>query len=201
MSRQSILTLLRNRVVARVSFTVTVNNGTITVNSATFERVATAIEAGTLNLTILPANEMPWLNSGAVYFSTAGTANNPTYISKYGAAIPANSLFSRDTFGRVEEGMVIHEAVHASLDLTSSTGILTVHEEATAMIAEILYNRRMGLSRSRITEQIRVSALPVVETIIRTGTADATHYQNLVNTITAHPLYSANATLCYTRDG
>lgn len=201
MSRQSVLRLLRNSVVARVSFTVTVNNGTITVNGTTFERVAKGIEDGRLSLTILPADEMPWNGSGAVYFSTAGTANNPTYVTKYGAAISANSLFCRDTFGRVEEGMIIHESVHASLDLTSSTGILTVHEEATAMIAEILYCRRMGLSRSRITEQIRVAALPVVNSIINNGTPDATLYQNLVTTITAHPLYSANAALCYTRDG
>lgn len=201
MSRRSILTLLKNDVVARVRFSVAVNNGTITVNKETFTRVATAIEDGRVNLTILPANEMPWNGSGAVYFSTAGTANNPTYISKYGAAISANSLFTRETFGRVEEGLLIHEAVHASLDLTSSTGIITTHEEAACYIAEVLYNRRMGLSLTRITEQIRVAALPVVNSIIRTGTADATLYQDLVNTITAHPLYSANATLCYTRDG
>lgn len=195
------LQVLRGGASQRVNFTISSGGKTITVNGSTFRRVAQAIESGTVSLTILPQSQMPLNGSGAVYYSVAGVSNNPAYVNLYGANISANSLFSQESFGRVEEGMLIHESVHASLDLTRSSGILTVFEEAACYIAEVLHNRRNGLSRSRINETIRVATLPVVNSIIETGTPNAAAVTNLINTITTHPLYAPNAGVCYSRNG
>lgn len=197
MSRRQVLSLLRGEVVSRVTFSIGTNNGTITVNGSTFRRVARAIDAGSVSLHIVPQSQMPLLGAGAVYFSGAAASNNPAYTT----AITANSLFTQPLRGRVEEGLLVHESVHASLDLTRSTGILTVWDEAACYLAEILYCRRMGLSRTRISEVIRTAALPAVNSIIRTGSAAAADLTNLVTTITNHPLYAPNATVCYSRDG
>ena len=141
------------------------------------------------------------IGSGAVYYSVSRVANNTTYVKHFGENDAANSLFSQESFGRVEEGMLIHESVHASLDLTRSSGNLTVFEEAACYIAEVLHNRRHGLSRSRINETIRVATLPVVNSIIETGNANPAAVTNLINTIATHPLYAPNAGICYTRNG
>lgn len=201
MSRERMLQVLRGSSSARVSFSISSGGRTITVNGSTFQRVAQAIENGTISLTILPQSQIPLNGAGAVYYSVAGVSNNPSYVSIYGPNIAANSLFSQDSFGRVEEGMLIHESVHASLDLTRSSGNLTVFEEAACYVAEVLHNRRHGLSRSRINETIRVATLPVVNSIIETGNANPAAVTNLINTITTHPLYAPNAGVCYARNG
>ena len=197
MSRSQVLSLLKGEVVSRVRFTIGTNSGSISVDGSTFRRVARAIQAGSVSLHVVEQSQMPLTGAGAVYYSRAGTSNNAAYT----AAITANSLFTQPLRGRVEEGLLVHESVHASLDLTRSSGILTVWDEAACYIAEILYCRRMGLRRTRISETIRLAALPAVNSIIRTGSAAAAELTNLVTTITNHPLYAPNATICYSRDG
>jgi len=202
MSRERILRTLRGHAAARVNFTVRAYASTITVNRTTFERVASAIENGTVNLTIISEAEMPMLGAGAAYYAQAGVANNPTYFATRSPNIPANSLFTQETFGRIEESQLIHESVHASLDLTRSNGIISAFEEAACFIAEALYCRRMGLPRWRYyLDQIGSTALSIANSIISTGHADDAAVTRLVKAVATHSLYRANAAVCYTSDG
>lgn len=215
MSRERVLAILRGHTAAQISFTIRANAGTIHVNQSTFRRVATAIENGTVNLTIVPQAEMPLRGAGAVYYTCASIANNPDYSNTTAAGtvinpqrptrsarIPANSLFTQPIHGRVQEALLIHESVHASLDLTSSGGYLSSFQEAAAYIAEILYCRRRGLASAYIVgEQIRAAALPVVNSIIQTRHADDAALTNLVNTISNHRLYRDHARVCYLNNG
>ncbi len=200
MSRRSVINFLRGPVPTRVRFTIPTNNGNLSVDGSTFRRVADAIDRGSVHLTVVEQSQMPSSGAGALYYSAASTSTNaaayPTPIQ-----IAANSLYCQPLHGRVQEGMLIHEAVHASLDLTRSGGILTVWDEAACYIAEILYSRRMGLSRSRITSPSRVAAMPAVEEIIATGSATTASLNSLYAAIKANPLYTENAGVCYVRNG
>lgn len=181
MSRQQVLNILRGTYASRVRFSLAFGGRTLAVNRSTFERVASAIENGGVNLNI--TTTMTTSGAGAEYNSATNTLSVPPI------------------HGRIQEAYLIHESVHASLDLTRSTGLKVPLDEAACYIAEVLFYRRTGLARSRVNEVLRNATNPVVDSILRNGTADTTLIANLVDAIRNHSLYSPNASICYLRNG
>ena len=181
MSRQQVLNILRGTYASRVRFSFSHSGRTVTVNRTTFERVASAIENGRVNLDITGAMTTP--GAGAEYNSGTNTLRVPPI------------------HGRIQEAYLIHESVHASLDLTRSTGLTVPLDEAVCYIAEVIYYRRTGLARGRVNEALRNAANPIADSIVRTGTADTALITNLMTAISNHSVYSANASGCYLRNG
>ncbi len=102
---------------------------------------------------------------------------------------------------RVWKGLVVHEAVHAWID-KSSLQPTAVHNEAVAYIAQAIFYRRVGLSRSRTPNPIYLAARDIGNVILQGGTPAAAALQSLTTEIMASSTYShLNATSVYTADG
>lgn len=197
-TRSTVLTVLRGDAAHRICFNFTGINGIrVEVDRRSFERVATAIENGSVHL--LTASTMPLAGAQAVYYSGAATvtATDGSTIN-----IQANSLFVPPIHGRVQEGYLMHEGVHASLDLTASSAIRAVDDEAAAYITDALYYRMTGRDRARYNREAWEHARTVASSILRSGNADSAAITSLQSSILAHRLYSHHGrTGAYLRDG
>ena len=89
---------------------------------------------------------------------------------------------------RMWKGYVIHEAVHAWID-KSKLRPLRVENEAIAYIAQAVYYRRVGMSRSRFSSDIYLTARDIGNTIIRGQTPPDSLLTKLKNVILASPTY------------
>jgi hypothetical protein len=97
----------------------------------TFQRVARAVENGTIKVKISNAFAA---GVGALYHPDTNTIETPPVI------------------GRVNEGLLLHECVHASFDL-ARTDLLAVDDEAAAYVTDALFFRMTGLTRPRWSNQ------------------------------------------------
>lgn len=89
---------------------------------------------------------------------------------------------------RMWKGYVIHEAVHAWID-KSKLRPLRVENEAIAYIAQAVYYRRVGMSRSRFSSELYLTARDIGNLIINGQTPSDTLLTKLKNSILAHPAY------------
>src|SRR5215510_2589173 len=156
MSREAIINFLRRGASQHVSFTfVTANGARVTVNETTFQRVASAIETGRISLVETTSFAS---GVGAEYCAQAQTSRG----------IAANTLRVPPQIGRIEQGSLLHESVHASFDLTLSGGVNAADEEAAAYITEYVYYRRTGLAPRRIVnDAITRAARPIADAVVR----------------------------------
>jgi hypothetical protein len=170
-----VIRILTCQAVRRISFSFqTVTASTITVNATTFQRVADKIRSGTVHVT----DDLSQL------LSQEDTAE---YSPR------RNLLIVRPTHNfRANEAVVVHESVHASLDLTRST-IPRVDNEIAAFIAEAFFLRRTGYPYSRYSGDWAESAMPVVNSVLRTGTASSAHIRRLRTAILNDPVYNSDA--------
>jgi hypothetical protein len=181
-TRDDAIRLLRGHQASRINFSFPSSAaGTVTVNSYTFERVATAIENNiiTVDDTVrLPAD------IGAVYVPDK---------------IPGGEMLLRREIGRQHNGEVIHESVHASFDLTHST-LPRVDDETAAYIASALYWRMTGL-RCSPNATIYRAASNVADSILHRRGIVADELNALRNRIRNHPVYRPYAGGTYLRNG
>lgn len=89
---------------------------------------------------------------------------------------------------RMWKGYVIHEAVHAWID-KSKLRPLRVENEAIAYIAQAVYYRRVGMSRSRFSSDIYLTARDIGNAIISGKTPAADLLNKLKNAILTNPTY------------
>lgn len=180
--RDDAIRLLRGHQAARIKFSFPSSaGGNITVNSSTFERVATAIENDIISVddTVrLPAD------IGAIYVPDR---------------TPGGEMLLRREIGRQHNGEVIHESVHASFDLTHST-LPRVDDEAAAYIASALYWRMTGL-RCNPDSRIYCAASNVADSILHRRGVIAGELNALRNRIRNHPVYRPYASGTYLRNG
>src|ERR1700745_3175446 len=105
-AKERVIHILRGHEAGRIRFKIpTKTAGTITINRASSEPVASAIQAGKIKVTPQPVFRA---GVGAEY---------------HGWAIPGASsgeLLVPPILGREQEGLVAHECTHAFFDLTGS---------------------------------------------------------------------------------
>jgi hypothetical protein len=168
----------------------------ITVNQTTFERVAAAIERGggvRGGIGLIVRTTMPDPNAGAMYFPQEDRTINPP--------IPANTIIVNPINGPRQQGQLIHEAVHASFDLTL-TRLPSVDNEAAAYIAIALYWQMMGFRSRNPNNPLVVNAFAAAASVLRTGRVDMAVLTLLRNTIVSLPPYNrAGMKNCYVSDG
>jgi hypothetical protein len=129
------------------SGTTIAHSGTISIDGSTFRRVADAIESGNLQLDLPPLNPpLPTAIAGA-YFS---------YKSKHKLQIQSLRTIE-------DQAIVVHEAVHASLDLTRSGGIGKFYEEAAAYIADGLFSWARAPRTRYSTRQHQITIWSVID--------------------------------------
>ena len=177
-TRQRVLDLLRGPQAARIRFTFPFFAGTVTITSASFARVARAIESGHMRLQV--TNAFP-----------AGVAG------EYVSGTP-NTLRIKPIVGRVEEGLLLHECTHAIFDLTH-THVTALDDEAASYVVDALYFRMTGLRRPRWNAQPHATAGAVADALLQhyaRGTrgipaVDHASWDALRGQIMVHPVYIA----------
>jgi hypothetical protein len=166
MSRERALMVLRSPAAHSIYFRISAERAEIRVDKTTFERVATAIENGRVRLRFLAQNLMPNLDADAVYAPGDSDAVNPRYINRFGRVVRANTMFVQPFQDGYKESLLIHEAVHASLDLTRSPDLMRKDDEAAAFIAQFIYCRKTNVPKSLMAVELREAVLPVVDSFL-----------------------------------
>ena len=175
-TRDHVLHVLRGAEASRIRFTIPAAGG-LTINRATFLRVAHAIEQNHIHVNV--ATNFP-AGVGALYHPDTDTIDTPPLL------------------GRTSEGLLLHECTHAAFDL-SSTGIAAVADEAAAYVVDALYFRMTGLPRPRWNAQLHALAGNVADGLLsqyQRGThgipaVDTTMWVALGFFIMTHPVYIA----------
>jgi hypothetical protein len=166
-----VLGILRGREASRIRFSFTSSaGGIVSINRTNFERVAAAIEHVPPGVHVSVTTSLP-----------------PLVAARYSP--DTNTLEIHPIIGRAEEGSVLHESVHASLDLTLS-GLPGLDDEVAAYIVEVLYYRMTGLPRARFSGPIHSLANAVATSILEGNRIDMTALNALRRAILASSAYS-----------
>jgi hypothetical protein len=152
---EAIIQVLRDHHALRIRFSFEmVTGGTMTVNNSTFARVAHAIEQGTIIVVVDPRR----------------TPDDAEYDDQPLAGTTGSGVFKVSPRGhgsRIWKGVVVHESVHASLDLVRSS-FSWVDNEAAAFMASAMYWVSCGLPATRFhgeyEEFVRTAALHALGT-------------------------------------
>jgi hypothetical protein len=150
--KERVIHVLRGLEAGRIRFKVpTKTSGTITINRASFQTVASAIQAGKIKVTPRATFRQ---GVGAEYHSWAIPG------------APSGELLVPPMFGREQEGLVMHECTHAFFDLTKSS-VGGAEEEAISYIVDALYFRMTGLTTQRWNNEPHATAKAVADGLLR----------------------------------
>lgn len=195
-NREIALHALRSPIAHKINFSFVARSGlNIFINQRTFEGVAAAIERGAGvqgGISLITTTRMPVPNAAALYFPEEDASIKPP--------VPANTILVSPLNGLREQGQLLHEAVHASFDLTR-TRLPVVDNEAAAYIAIALHNRFVAIP-PRSQAPLIIHAFAVADSVLNTGRVDAAALANLRNTIASLPDYNwAGMKGCYVSNG
>jgi hypothetical protein len=166
-SRDRVIAVLRNSTARRIRFSyeMAAHCGTMSVNHTTFERVARAIENGSIQI-----DETTPLPPGVFASYSDGPPNKMT-------------VCPHNTHSRHWEANILHESVHASLDLTRSR-FSEVDTESAAFFASAIYLVMTGFPVSRYDGLYERHVRRAAIHLRRTGHVDL----DAINTLCRHML-------------
>ena len=186
--KQQMITILRSNETRRITFSFVGTGGaTITVNAASFARVAKALEEDAIHIV-----EGRFTTDIAMYSARKDTATNVEANTFYLGRNPRSS--------RTFNALIVHESLHAWFDLTKTT-IPWIDNEAAAYIAQGYYLRNSGFPRYRLNlgSEPSIGYLMVNE-IINGG--DANYFLGaLRDSLNASPQYHSYIRDTFTGDG
>lgn len=137
--REDILRILRSGETMRINFSFTTTDGqTVTINPFAFKTVIDAIETGRIHI---DSDRGQWTASGRATSDGRYNWNHNTLLARPGA--PRRS--------RVFEALIVHECVHAFLDLRRRR-LPNVDSEAAGYIAQGCYLRTSNFDRNRLNQ-------------------------------------------------
>jgi hypothetical protein len=186
--REQLIRTLRSNDAQRIHFTFSGSTGVdISVDGSTFRRVAQAVEENRIDVQSSATVPRGW----AKYSARAenGDAANTFYLG-------AGDHSSRDF-----DGLLIHESVHASFDLTR-TSIPWLDNEVTAYIAQGYYLRNTGYPRTRMdTLGMPYYGVMIVDSIVRGEGVDAFWVEQLQGALESSPTYHNYIRTTFEGDG
>jgi hypothetical protein len=149
-TKDRVIHILRGGEAHRIRFKIPATSGTITINRASFETVASAIQAGKIKVT---AQTVFRPGVGAEYhgWAIAGGASGELVVPPI--------------LGREQEGLVLHECTHAFFDLVRS-GVGASEEEAICYVVDALYFRMTGLTPPRWSNEPHKTAKAVADGLL-----------------------------------
>ena len=89
---------------------------------------------------------------------------------------------------RYQEAVVVHEAVHASFDLTHSH-VPAIDNEVAAYIAGTIYLRRTGFPRGGYNATLEEYALPIANSVLRSAPIEDRDLEKLRHVLLHDKLY------------
>lgn len=176
--REEVLQVLRGSEASRIRFNFTSFYGrSVAVDHTTFLRVVSAIESGLIQV--------------------RDEGISPSRGGEYdGDPVNGGIIYARPVRNRrANKSYIIHEAVHASIDLTRSP-IEEVDNEAAAFLAQVLYLRFTSypltrlLSRNPGEARLYEVLWRAAGAIERGGSVSETQMSQIRNRISEHPDYS-----------
>ncbi len=184
--REKMIGILRSSDTQRIRFSFTGSTGiSISVDGSSFRRVAEAIEDNSVRVQTGGVAE-GWAKYSAR--AEGSSAANTFYIG-------ANNYSSRDF-----DGLIVHEAVHASFDLTSTT-LPWIDNESAAYIAQGYYLRNSGYRTSRMNQTGMPYLGRMIVNDIISGGDTAFWIEALRNSLLSDPQYHSYIRGTFTGDG
>lgn len=188
--KEQMIEILRSNETRRIRFSFRGSTGgTISVDPASFARVANALRDNLISVV-----EGRFDTDIASYSSRADSSQN----------LAANTFYlgRNPRYSRLFSALIVHEAVHASFDLTRST-LPWIDNEAAAYIAQAYYARNSGLPRMAYEFGSQaIIAYSVVEGIRAGSTSDIDFFQSaLRDSLDASPQYHSYIRSSFTGDG
>lgn len=185
--KDQIIRILRGSDTQRISFSFRGSTGLgISVDGSSFRRVAQAVSDGDIDV-VSGGVADGW----AKYSARAenGSAANTFYIG-------TNNTSSRDF-----DGLIVHEAVHASFDLTRTT-IPWIDNEVAAYIAQGYYLRNSGYNIERMdTLGMPYYGRMIVQDMRRGDNQSEFWMEALRNSLYSDPTYHGYIRGTFTGDG
>ena len=180
--RDEVLDALTSDAARRINFAfASISGQTVSVDSTTFQRVIDAIRADRI---VVSEETRP---------GTGGTYDS---LLEGETAGRSGSLSARPTRNRRRErGYIVHEAVHASFDLTYSTNLPELENEAAGFLAQFLFYRYAGLTQqgafnaNRPAGNIYQVIWNATSSVVGGGTVPERHMTPLRNHLERHPYY------------
>ncbi len=192
-AKEQMVSILRSEETARISFSFTGSavgmslGRPISLNGATFRRVATGLSNNTLHVV-----EGHFDENRMVYAAWDDDTNG----------YEANTFYLGNTprYSRDFNGLVVHESVHAYFDL-ARTSIQWVDNEAAAYIAQAYYLRNSGYSQSRMPlgSPIRIASMAIGD--MRAGGDASTLIDAIRDSLRNNPDYESYIGGSFTGDG
>lgn len=132
--KDRVLKILKSNETRRINFSFTSDDGTtdITINYASFQKVASAVDSGKISLK--EASSSIAQDIDASYTIDDTLSIDSKFVKAYG-----NS--------RLFDALIIHESVHAYFDIIGKK-LLAIDSEAAGYIAQGYYLRNSGYSRN-----------------------------------------------------
>jgi hypothetical protein len=188
--KEQMIGILRSGETSRIRFSFRGTNGaTVSVDPSSFERVAAALHSGTIGIV-----EGRFNTDIAMYSAQADVASNAAANTFY--------LGRNPRYSRLFNALVVHEAVHASFDLSRSR-LPWVDNEAAAYIAQAYYARNSGLNRMAFRLGSHPStAYQIVTNMRANSTSDVDFFLDaLRSTLRGDSMYSHNINNEFRGDG
>ena len=186
--KEQMIGILGSNETRRIHFSFRGTGGSqISIDQANFRRVASALSGGQISIV-----ENRFSTDIAMYSARADASTN----------VAANTFYlgRNPRWSRTFNALIVHESVHASLDLDRTT-IPWIDNEAAAYIAQGYYLRNSGFPRYRLElgSETSIGYLMVNE-IIAGGDAD--YFLNaLRDSLNASPQYHSYIRGTFTGDG
>jgi hypothetical protein len=140
--KEKVVEILRNKTQG-IKFGFVAPSGLrVSVDYSTFARVAEAVENDRILVVVRPPG-MPE-NAAGIY-----APDNSTQVTSFGrhghiTRYISGKFLLRDVDSLSGQGNVVHEAVHASLDLTHNPNLMALESEAAGYIAQSLFYRNFN---------------------------------------------------------
>ena len=182
--REQMLRVLRGSEAQRIRFSLTGSTGVaISVDGSSFRRVAQAVEENRIQV------------------AEGGVAGG---WAQYNARNNTFNVGTDQHWSRAFDALLVHESVHASFDLVSST-LPWLDNETAAYIAQGYYLRNSGFSSSRLDHVGQTNqpylGLKIVESIVSGGGVDSFWLDQLHGSLLSSPQYHSFIRGTFTGDG
>jgi len=190
--KEQMIRVLRSSDTQRIHFSFTGSTGiAISVDGSTFRRVAQAIEEDRVHV-VEGGVAGGWAQYSARDNALRHTAANTFYVG------------ADQHWSRAFDALLVHESVHASFDLTSSS-LPWLDNETAAYIAQGYYLRNTGFSSNRLDHVGQTNqpylGLQIVESIVRDGAVDSFWLDQLHGSLLSSPQYHSYIRGTFTGDG
>jgi hypothetical protein len=174
--KDTFVSVLKNAYAARIDFNYVATTGTVlSLRGAHFSQIGNLISKGTLDVQT--------------------DATLPAGIAKYtalsGGDATANTFYvcSAPPRGRLFEGLIVHEAVHAVFDIYQTT-VEWIDNEAIAYIAQGFYLKFVGFDENNLSSVSQpYFGLQLAKSVSAEGVLDDFWLQALRESLSSDPLY------------